>query len=106
MEIFSALEEVSSLLAMELMDLQEIKGEQLESLKKIIGLDFPFEALFFNDSYLIIADQSEYDELIKIEPIKSLEESLLIKLPMFNIFIWAGNFQKNKIIKSFFRGDN
>jgi len=106
MDIFLALEEVSSLLKMELTDLQEIEGEQLESFKKIIGLDLPFESLFFNDSYLIIADQSEYEELIKIEPVKNLEESFLVKLPTFNIFIWAGNFQKNKIVKSFFRGDN
>jgi hypothetical protein len=106
MNIFDALDEFSRLLEMELIDLREIKDEQLESFKKLIGLDLPFESLFFNDSYLLIADQSEYEELIQIEPIKSLEEALLIKFTSFNIFIWAGNFQKNKIIKSFFREDN
>jgi hypothetical protein len=106
MDIIDTLEEFSRLLEMELVDLQEIQGEQLERFKKLIGIDLPFESLFFNDSYLIIADQSEYEELIKIEPIKSLEEAILIRLLPFNIFVWAGNFQKNTIIKSFFREDN
>lgn len=106
MDIITALDEFSRLLEMELVDLRGIEGEQLESFKKLIGLDLPFESLFYNDSYLIIADQSEYEELSKIEPINKLEKALLIDMPTFNIFIWAGNFQKNKIIKSFFREDN
>lgn len=106
MDIFNVLDDFFRLLTIELMDLQKIKNEKLENFKKLIGLDLPFEALFFNDSYLIIANESEYNELIKIEPIKNLEESLFVKMPAFNIFIWAGSFQKNKTIKAFIRGDN
>ena len=106
MDIFEVLDEFIRLLELELVDIKKLEGVQLESFKKLIGLELEFESLFFNDSYLIIADQSEYEELMKIEPTKDLEESLVIKLPAFNIFIWAGSFQKNKIVKAFIRGDN
>jgi len=106
MDIFTALDDFARLLQVELVDLQEIEGEKLENFKKLVGVDLPFESLFFNDSYLIIANESEYQELISIEPIKSLTESLLIKMPAFNIFIWAGSFQKNKAMKTFIQEDN
>jgi len=93
------LSQIDNIMGVELMNSEPIVGERRKRFKELIKLDLDFESLYHNNHLLIITDPSEYEELIKTDIIKDIEEVILLKIPQFNMFIWAGNYLKNQQLK-------
>lgn len=97
------LSQIDSIMGIEFMDSEPIAGEQVTKFLSLLKLNIPFESLYHSNHLLIITDPSEYEELIKNDIIKGIEETVLLKIPQFNIFIWAGNYSKNQHLKELLR---